>query len=135
MPQDDKINWTKLRARIAATPIILPKSKKELEQERIERKKQRSRERWRKHYNEHREECIAKQRTWEKSHPEKVRAKKKRFYEAHKSDPVWMENHRRKNREYKARRRERERLAREQAMAVAIAPVAESDKIMYISSI
>lgn len=135
MPQDDKIDWTKLRARIAATPVILPKTKKELEQERIERKKRLAREKWRKHYIEHRDKCLAKQKAWEQAHPDKVRAKKQRFYAIHKTDSEWMEKHRRQNREYKARRRERERLANEQAKAVALAPIAESSEIMYISSI
>ena len=106
--KSDKIDWAELRRRIAATPIIVPpkhikrpnRSPESLEKRRIGARIRNKRRYWTK-----RDEVIAYRKAWEKANPEKVKAKKKRFYEKHKLDPVWMENHRQKNREYKARKR------------------------------
>jgi len=64
-----------------------------------------ARARSKKRYWTKRDEVIAKRKEWEQKNPDKVKAKKKRFYEKHKLDPEWMEHHRQKNREYKARKR------------------------------
>lgn len=103
-----EIDWGRLRERIQATPyIVKPKHVKHPNRspESIERRRESARARTKKYYWDNREECLALQRAWEKAHPEKVKAKKKRFYDSHKNDPVWMENHLRMGRETKQRAR------------------------------
>ena len=104
----DGIDWGRLRARLLETPyVVKPKHIKHPNRspESLERRRVSARARSKKHYWENREECLAAQRAWEIANPDKVKAKKKRFYDAHKDDPVWMENHRRMNRETKQRAR------------------------------
>ena len=116
---DEQIDWTKLRARIASTPM--PTSVKHIKKvedvedvDAVERRRAAARERSKKHYWANREHCIEVKKTWEAANPEKVKAKKKRYYDTHKNDPVWMEQHRQKNREYKARKKaEKEALKNE----------------------
>lgn len=98
----DTIDWKEVHRRIAETPVIVPPGPS---RKSIERRRRRDRERWNKYYHENTEHCHERQKEWEQANPDKVKAKRKRFYERHKLDPVWMENHRQKNREYKARKR------------------------------
>lgn len=107
----DAIDWVELRRRIALTPVIVPPKRVKhpnRSPESIERRRASGRIRCKRRYWKNREHCLQLQREWEKAHPERVKAKRKRYYESHKNDPEWMERHRQKNREYKARRRERE---------------------------
>lgn len=107
------IDWTALRKRIAQTPVVVPprrQHKKSLSPEAAEARRVRARERWTERYRANPEKYRAMQKKWEAAHPDRVKAKRQRFYERHKTDPEWMENHRRKNREYKARKKA-ERLA------------------------
>lgn len=107
---EDKIDWRRLRSRIAETPIVVhPKHIKHPNRspESLGRRKARARERAKERYRENPELHHARYKEWEKANPDKVKAKKKRFYDSHKNDPVWMDNHRRHNREYKARMREK----------------------------
>lgn len=104
----DEIDWARLRARIAETPVVVkPKYIKHpnRSQESLEKRRIGARIRNKNRYWANREECLASNRAWEKANPEKVKAKKKRFYDSHKNDPIWMENHRLKNRETKIRRK------------------------------
>jgi len=123
--KNDKIDWAELRRRIAAVPIIIPpKHVKHPNRspESIEKRRIRSRERSRKRYWTKRDEVIAYRKKWEQENPDKVKAKKKRFYEKHKLDPVWMENHRQKNREYKARKRAEKEAQKLAAMNQGVEP-------------
>lgn len=104
----DTIDWKELRARLLETPIVMkPKHIRHPNRspESLEKRKIGARARSKKRYWANREKCLKLQREWEKANPEKVKEKKKRFYDAHKDDPVWMENHRRINRETKQRAR------------------------------
>lgn len=104
----DTIDWKELRRRIAETPVIVPPKhvkRPNRSPESIEKRRASGRIRCKKRYWNNREHCLQLQREWEKAHPEKVKAKRKRYYEKHKNDPEWMEHHRQKNREYKARKR------------------------------
>lgn len=104
----DGIDWGKLRARLLETPyVVKPKHIKHPNRspESLERRREGARARSKKRYWANRDKCLAEQRAWEKDNPDKVKAKKKRFYDAHKDDPEWMEKHRRMNRETKQRAR------------------------------
>lgn len=108
----DAIDWVELRRRIALTPVIVPPKhvkRPNRSPESIERRRASGRIRSKKRYWNNREHCLFLQREWEKENPEKVKAKRKRYYENHKDDPEWMEHHRQKNREYKARKMERDK--------------------------
>ena len=101
---EDGIDWGRLRARLLETPIVVkPKHVKRPNRspESLERRRVAARERSRKAYWEHREEHLAAQRAWEKANPEKVRAKRKRFYDAHKDDPDFKEKKALRNKAYK----------------------------------
>lgn len=111
---EDKIDWKKVRARILTGPIFPmvkevtasnKRRKKPETPEEIEQHRAKERERNKIYREQNPDKVHAREKKWRKENPEKVRAKKKRFYDAHKTDPEWMENHRRKNREYKQRRR------------------------------
>lgn len=126
---NDAIDWKKLRARIAETPIIIPpKHVKHPNRspESLEKRREGARIRNRRRYWTKRDEVIAYRKAWEKANPEKVKAKKKRFYEKHKQDPEWMEKHRQKNREYKARKRA-ERQAQKEALKAQQEQQAQQD--------
>ena len=106
--KSDVVDWKKLRERIAETPVIMPRKHRRhrnASPEAVEARRADDRERWRRNYHAKPEQYHAMQKAWEDANPEKVKAKRKRFYDSHKNDPEWMENHRRKNREYKARKR------------------------------
>ena len=108
----DEIDWAKLRARLRETPIVVkPKHVKHPNRspESLEKRREGARARCKKHYWANREECLRLQKEWEKANPEKVKAKRKRCYEKHKTDPEWMERKRARQREYK-RRKKLERL-------------------------
>lgn len=108
----EEIDWNELRKRIQKSPVLVrPNHVKHPNRspESIEKRKKRARERWVEYYHENSERCHARQKAWEQANPDKVKAKRKRFYEAHKNDPEWMEKKRAKNREYK-RRKKLERL-------------------------
>lgn len=105
----DGIDWQLLRGKIAATPVIVrPKHIKHpnRSEESKEKRKAGARARWKKHYWANREECLELQREWEKANPEKVKAKRKRYYDNHKDDPEFKERKNARNREYKKRKRE-----------------------------
>lgn len=109
---ENQIDWKEVRRRIQETPIVVkPKHVKRPNRspESIERRRASGRIRSKRRYWNHREECLRWQREWEKANPEKVKAKRKRCYEKHKTDPEWMERKRARQREYK-RRKKLERL-------------------------
>lgn len=86
----DTIDWSKLRARLLETPIVVkPKHIKHPNRspESQEKRKVGARARSKKRYWANREECLRLQREWEKANPEKVKEKKHRYYEKHKNDP------------------------------------------------
>ena len=73
----DDIDWAKLRARIAETPVVVkPKHIKHPNRspESIEKRKIGARARNKKRYWANRDECLAENRAWEKANPEKVKA-------------------------------------------------------------
>lgn len=45
--------------------------------------------RCREYYQEHKDELRAKYKEWAVANPDKVKAKKKRYYERHKDDPAF----------------------------------------------
>ena len=105
----DEIDWQLLRGKIAVTPVVIrpkhikhPNRSKESE----EKRKAGARARSKKHYWANREECLKQQRDWEKANPEKVKAKRKRYYDSHKDDPEFKERKNARNREYKRRKKE-----------------------------
>lgn len=105
----DGIDWQLLRGKIAATPVAIhpkhikhPNRSKESE----EKRKAGARARSKKRYWSNREKCLELQREWEKANPEKVKAKRKRYYDNHKDDPEFKERKNARNREYKKRKRE-----------------------------
>lgn len=103
---DDTIDWTALRQCIASRPIaVRPKYVRHVNRspESIERRRTQSREWWKEHYAANPSLYKAKQRLWEKENPDKVKIKRKRYYDLHKDDSEWMARHRQKNREYKQR--------------------------------
>lgn len=109
----DEIDWAKLRARLRETPIVVkPKHVKHPNRspESLEKRREGARARCKKHYWANREECLRLQKEWEKANPEKVKAKKHRYYEKHKDDPVFREKRAAWQKAYKARKKA-ERLA------------------------
>ena len=98
----DTIDWKEVRRRIAETPLIVPSGPTP---EATERRRSRARDRWRKHYYANLEHCHERQKDWEAANPDKVKAKRHRCYEKMKQDPERLERKRRRNREYKARKR------------------------------
>ena len=105
---DETIDWSELHARICETPIVgRPKHIKHPNRspESLERRKVRARERSRERYWANREECLRLQREWELANPDKVKAKKKRFYEAHKNDPVFKAKRAAQKKAYMARKK------------------------------
>ena len=104
----DTIDWSKLRARLLETPyVVKPKHIKHPNRspESQEKRKVRARERNRERYWANREECLRLQREWEKANPEKVKAKKKRFYDAHKDDPVFKAKRAAQKKAYRERKK------------------------------
>lgn len=102
------IDWSELHARICETPIVgRPKHIKHPNRspKSFERRKVRARERSRERYWANREECLRLQREWEKANPEKVKAKKKRFYDAHKNDPVFKAKRAAQKKVYRERKK------------------------------
>lgn len=108
----DGIDWAEVRRRIGSAPVTRPRRIAHpcRSPESLERRRAGARERQKRHYWADPEKSRKRAREWEKLNPDKVKAKKKRFYDSHKNDPVWMEEHCRRNREYKARKKA-ERLA------------------------
>ena len=96
---EDEIDWKKLRERIAKGPIFpLVKENKNQKTkgktpEEIQEFKQKEHDRLKKWREEHPEKCRELQRDWAHRNPDKVKAKRKRNYDAHKDDPEWR-NHR-----------------------------------------
>ena len=108
----DAIDWKEVRRRIQEKPLVVkPKHvrKPNRSPESIEKRKVGARARSKKYYWSHRDELLEKNRKWSKEHPDRIKAKKKRFYEKHKTDPEWLEKKRARQREYK-RRKKLERL-------------------------
>lgn len=104
----DTIDWSKLRARLLETSyVVKPKHIKHPNRspESLERRRVSARARSKKHYWENREECLRLQRAWEIANPEKVKAKKKRFYDAHKDDPVFKAKRAAQKKAYRARKK------------------------------
>ena len=97
---DERIDWTELRRRIALTPIVMPPTPS---QEMVERKRERDRTRWNSYYHDNIDHCRERQNDWAASNPDKVKAKRDRCYAKLKSDPVRLERKRERQRQYKAR--------------------------------
>ena len=97
--KENEIDWKKLRERIAEGPIFpLVKENKNQKTkgktpEEIQEFKQKEHYRQKKWREEHPEKCRELQRDWAHRNPDKVKAKRKRNYDAHKDDPEWR-NHR-----------------------------------------
>lgn len=104
----DTIDWSEVRRRIQEKPIVFkPKHvrKPNRSPESVEKRKIGSRKRSKKYYWNHREELLEKNKQWAAEHPERIKAKKKRYYEKHKQDPEWLERKRARQREYKRRKK------------------------------
>ena len=105
---DYEIDWRRLRERLQDTPVIVPvkhvrKIHRSLES--LEKRKVGARARSKKRYWGNREQCLKANREWELANPEKVKAKKHRYYEKHKNDPEFKRKKAEYNRMYKARKR------------------------------
>lgn len=108
MSKEDAIDWKELRRRIAETPIIIPPKhikRPNRSPESLEKRRKSSRERWKKFYYNNLEYCHERQKQWEHANPEKMKAKRSRYYAKLKLDPERLERKRQRNREYKARKR------------------------------
>lgn len=117
----DEIDWAKLRARLLETPIVVkPKHIKRPNRspESQEKRKEGARARSKKRYGADREKCLRLQREWELANPEKVKAKKHRYYEAHKNDP-----------EFKAKRAAWKKAARERKRAEKLASLEQPSQV------
>ena len=101
----DTIDWTRLRARISETPVAYKQKPVIRKAKTPEEKRADACKRSKKYYWSHRQERIDAFKAWERNNPEKVKAKKHKYYAAHKTDPEWMEHHRQKNRDFKKRKR------------------------------
>lgn len=107
----DTIDWAELRRRIAGTPYIVPprhvckRKPPNRSPESLEKRRARARVRWVKYYQENKEHCHERQKAWEQANPDKVKAKKRRYYEKHKQDPEWLEAKRARQRAYKLRKK------------------------------
>ena len=118
----DEIDWGKLRARLLETPIVVkPKHIKHPNRspESQEKRKAGARARSKKRYWANREKCLRLQREWELDNPEKVKAKKHRYYEAHKDDP-----------EFKAKRAAWKKAARERKRAKKLASLEQPFQVV-----
>jgi len=108
------IDWAEVRRRIAETPISVPPKhvkRPNRSPESLERRKERARL-WNKEYRkEHKDQIREWYREWQRDNPEKVREKKRRYYEKLKQDPERLERKRRQNREYKKRQKECESIS------------------------
>lgn len=105
---DYEIDWRRLRERLQDTPVIVPvKHVRKIHRspESLEKRKVGARARSKKRYWENREQCLKVNREWERANPEKVKAKKHRYYEKHKNDPEFKHKKAEHNRMYKARKR------------------------------
>lgn len=107
----DAIDWAELRRRIAGTPYIVPpryvrkRKPPNRSLESLEKRRARARVRWVEYYQENKEHCHERQKAWEQANPDKVKAKKHRYYEKHKQDPEWLEAKRARQRAYKLRKK------------------------------
>jgi len=102
------IDWAEVRRRIAETPISVPPKhvkRPNRSPESLERRKVKARERQKRHYWNHHDEMLAKYHKWEQENPDKVKAKRQRYYERLKQDPERLERKRQRNREYKRRKK------------------------------
>lgn len=118
----DTIDWSKLRARLLETPIVVkPKHIKHPHRspESLEKRKVGARARSKKRYWANREECLRLQREWEKANPEKVKEKKRRYYEKHKNDPEFKAKRAAWKKAARARKRA-EQLIGQDNVAVAV---------------
>lgn len=109
----DEIDWAKLRARLIDTPVVIkPKHipHPNRSPESLEKRREGARARSKKRYWADPEKCLRLQREWETANPEKVKAKRKRFYEAHKDDPEFKERRSVQQKKYRERKKA-ERLA------------------------
>ena len=100
------IDWKEVRRRIAETPVVTPpKHVKHPNRspESLQRRKERARIRNKEYREEHKEQIREWYRQWQRANPEKVRAKKQRYYEKLKQDPARLERKRQRDREYKKR--------------------------------
>lgn len=102
------IDWKEVRRRIAETPISVPPKhvkRPNRSPESLELRRERARIRNKEYREEHKEQIREWYREWQRANPEKVREKKRRYYEKLKQDPERLERKRQRNREYKARKR------------------------------
>ena len=105
---DYEIDWRRLRERLQDTPVIVPvKHVRKIHRspESLEKRKAGARARSKKRYWDNREQCLKANREWELANPDKVKAKKHRYYENHKNDPEFKRKKAEYNRMYKARKR------------------------------
>ena len=110
---DEGINWASLRARIALTPVVVkPKHVKHPNRspESLERRKEGARVRSKRYYWNNRDKELQRQREWEMANPDKVRDKRRRSYEKCKQDPEWLERKRARQREWKRRKKQGEKV-------------------------
>ena len=104
--KENEIDWKKLRERIAEGPIFpLVKENKNQKTkgktpEEIQKFKQKEHDRQKKWREEHPEKCRELQRDWSHRNPDKVKAKRKRNYDAHKDDPEWRKHKSEKQKRY-----------------------------------
>ena len=111
MSESEKIDWKKLRERIAEGPIYPMvkdnpnKRKKPKTLEEIEEYRAKERKRNKEYREKNPDKVHAMEKRWRHENPDKVKAKKKRFYEKHKQDPVWLEKKRARQRDYKRRKK------------------------------
>lgn len=123
---ENEIDWRRLRERLQDTPVIVPVKyvrKIHRSPESLEKRKAGSRARNKKRYWENREQCLKANREWELANPDKVKAKKHRYYEKHKNDPEFK----RKKAEYKRMYTARKRAERQAAGGeVPVIPVTDN---------
>ncbi len=78
--------------------------RKSYDQEYYKNNRERIIEKNRKYYAENRDDILKKSRDAYKLNPEKFKAIQKRSWNKNKQDPLWMNEYRRKRREYKRQR-------------------------------
>lgn len=104
----EEIDWEEVRRRIRSIPIAVPPKhvkRPNRSPESLERRRDRARVRWVEYYHENIEHCRARQKAWEAANPDKVKTKRKKYYDKHKDDPEWLERKRARQREYKRRKK------------------------------
>lgn len=132
---ENGIDWKKLRERIQDgpfAPIVPPQQKKTLKTpEEIEAFREKERIRSKAYREANPDKCHAAEKRWRLEHPEECKAKRrlnydkhkndpewkakkcarqKRYCEAHKNDPAYIEKRKQQKREYRKRKRERNKL-------------------------